>query len=266
VHIDTSLQIEQQKVPAQADRVRVALAKYAFRSTSSYARKEFKRAWLMDMNLIYKVSNGCKNIAEVYTKIHSSLWNPHAKRRLQRCLDAIRTFFNDLPGGTPTSVQVIRLRTHLAEAILTGFIAWERSVTHEFDGTRCIRAKERPARAANGAIDVVVRECRPTKIQCAVHTFFSEHQDDFRKIQLSIHRETAPSTELQRTASVIEAANKNPTILCDSKKCSAMSDALIAVDGIKMDHFAANNPREWKTISAALNKPLINPVAPPEEL
>ena len=40
-----------------------------------------------------------------------------------------------------------------------------------------------------------------------------------------------------------------------------MSDALIAVDGLGMDEFAANNPKEWITIAAALGKPLINPVA-----
>src|SRR5438270_5330517 len=81
VHLDTSLQIEQQKVEAKAKRVQDYLAGYIFTSTSSYARKEFKRAWLQDLNLIYKATRDAKQIGDVYSSLQRSLWHPAVHRR-----------------------------------------------------------------------------------------------------------------------------------------------------------------------------------------
>jgi len=109
VHVDTSLQIEQQKVQAQSEPVRRALAAYSFISTSTYALKEFKRAWLQDLNLIYSKSRDCKQIGDVYTAIQRALWHPMAKRRVQtlfRCDQCISGTDPTMPIG----VAVLRLR------------------------------------------------------------------------------------------------------------------------------------------------------------
>src|SRR3954466_3405084 len=126
VHIDTSLQIEQQKIEAKAKPVRVALRAYAIRSTSSYARKEFKRAWLQDLHLIYVKAEGCGTITAVYDAIYTSTWHPQAKRRLARCLDAISAVLSPHPNLT-LAAAVPRLRAHVAEAILGAYEAWARS-------------------------------------------------------------------------------------------------------------------------------------------
>jgi hypothetical protein len=162
----------------------------------------------------------------------------------------------------PLDIAVVRLRSHLAEMILGAYQKWERSVTHEHNGTKCIRATERPTRALDETIDVTVRDCRPTRIQCSVHDFFQEHRGDFAKIEQAVDAlGDHASFELRKTAATIRSASKDPKHLCDNKNCRQMSDAIIAVDGIAMDHFAANNPKEWKTLASALGKPLMNPVA-----
>ena len=93
-----------------------------------------------------------------------------------------------------------------------------------------------------------------------MHKFFSVNVRSFAAIAEAIDNSEMPSSELRRIAQTIRAASKDSKHLCDDKNCTGMADALIAVDGIKMNDFAANNPREWTTIAAALNKPLVNPV------
>src|SRR5260221_7553476 len=105
VHIDTSLLIEQQKVESKAAPVLAAIAGYVFSSTSTYARKEFKRAWLKDLGLIYKLCDGCQTIADLYDKVRQSTNHPAAKRRRERCLDAIYAFLSTLdPNKTSLSL------------------------------------------------------------------------------------------------------------------------------------------------------------------
>ncbi len=260
VHIDTSLQIELQKSHNNANPVRAALSKYVFSSTSTYARKEFKRGWLQDLALIYKLCDRCKSVPELYDQVQSATNHPMAQRRRSRCLDAIFAFLSTLDSQKTTlEVALTRLRAHLGEAILGAYVKWDRTVTHQYDGTGCARSSERPSRASNGAIDVTVRECKQNKIQCSVHSFFDRNRDSFQKISDSVSPDS--SKELQDTKRIIASAMQNSTVLCDSGKCSGMSEALIAVDGLQSSHFAANNDKEWVTISNALGKPLINPVS-----
>ncbi|MCH8218412.1 MAG: hypothetical protein IH892_16765 [Planctomycetes bacterium] len=54
--------------------------------------------------------------------------------------------------------------------------------------------------------------------------------------------------------------DQDPKFLCDSKNCSAIGDAIIAVDGKQTDCFAANNDKEWQFLAKTLSKKLINPV------
>lgn len=262
VHVDTSLLIEQLKEDKKSKPVKDALAKYVFKSTSTYARKEFKQAWLQDLGWLYKVSRECDRIEEVYDRITKSFWLEVAKRRLSRCMDAMKAFMSRQSPNLPLGAVMAKLRSSLAEMILGGVQAWERNVTHEYTGTRCVRAIERPIRAEDESIDVTVKRCKQAKIQCTVHEFFESNQHHFDAIDKAITAQgAAASKELSKTSKTIQLAMKNPKVLCDIKNCSAMGDAIIAVDGVKTDHFAANNPKEWDTIAGALGKPLHNPVA-----
>jgi hypothetical protein len=57
----------------------------------------------------------------------------------------------------------------------------------------------------------------------------------------------------------IGEAQQSPEHLCDDRHCCRVADALIAVDGIKLEVFAANNPAEWELLARILDKQLINP-------
>jgi len=136
----------------------------------------------------------------------------------------------------------------------------ERSVDHEFDGTGCVRAKDREVRRQGENFDVAIPVCKPGKISCLIEDFFVNNQEAFLAIKAQIDSTDQASSELQNTSKFIDMAVDDPSVLCDSKVCSKISDAIIAVDGIRMDCFVANNPREWEIIAEALDKKLVNPV------
>lgn len=265
VQIDTSLIIEQQKSEAEAAPVRDALSGYVFRASSTYARKEFKRAWLQDLALLNKLARESADIGELLRKVETSVGLPVARRRRSRCVSAISAFLSAnsaASGDLPLNVLMARFCAHVREAVLGGYLAFERCVTHLHDGTGCVRSAERPSLAPDGSLDVRVRQCKRTSVRCVVHQFFTARRRAFETIEEHITKlGDAASPELQKTARTIRTAAIDPQHLCASENCSAMSDALIAVDGLAMDVFAANNPREWTALAAALGKPLINPVA-----
>lgn len=265
VQVDTSLIIEQQKSEGEAAPVRAALSRYLFRGSSTYARKEFKRAWLQDLALLNRLAKDSADIGELLRRIETSVGLPAARRRRSRCVSAISAFLSAQSTGSadlPLHVLMTRFRAHIREAVLGGFLAFERCITHLHDGTGCVRSAERPSLAPDGSLDVVVRQCKRTSIKCTVHQFFMANREAFAKIEKHIRSlGDVASLELQKTAGTIRIAETDPQHLCASENCSAMSDALIAVDGLKMDDFAANNPREWTALASALGKPLVNPVA-----
>ncbi len=85
-------------------------------------------------------------------------------------------------------------------------------------------------------------------------------KEHFLAIKQAIEKGSNVSDELKRTKEIIEEAQKNPRHLCDDHICTKLGDALIAIDGLDMDYFAANNDKEWVLLSNVLGKHLVNPV------
>jgi hypothetical protein len=156
---------------------------------------------------------------------------------------------------------MLRLREFLVYGMTQAHVAWGRSVHHEFNGTGCVRAQERPARAANENIIFSLPRCRPGKINCKIHEFYAANADHFKKIvdKVATIGDSA-STQLKRAADGVTAAAANPKQLCDDRRCAEIGDLLIAVDGIDLPRYGANNDADWRPISEALGKILINPV------
>lgn len=135
-----------------------------------------------------------------------------------------------------------------------------RIVTSYFVGTGCIRAEEPIAFDEKGSCHATIRQCRPSKIHCRIHEFYFDNVEKLKLLRDAIQKPNKPSTELSNTLSVIDRATEDPTCLCDDRVCSKIGDAIAAVDGQQMDHFAANNDREWRLLAAVFGKPLLNPV------
>ena len=98
---------------------------------------------------------------------------------------------------------------------------------------------------------------------CRVHTFFKKHIDVFQRIGIAIEQKKDASEELKGFAEIIRTAIQQPTSLCDDRRCAKLGDAIIAVDGMDMDHFVANNDKEWELLAEAMSKKLVNPVRQP---
>jgi len=264
IHIDTSLQVERCKEPRKKKVVEQALKDFGFTSTSTFAKFEFKCAWLRDLVYIYNASQNRKvnSLGELLAFVNDNLnAHPINRRRVTRCIDAIVNFLSRTPGVVPHGVDIIRFRSHISNAVMGAYSWWEHSVYHEYNGTGCIRACEAPVKLARDSIDMKISRCKPKNIKCNINKFFEEHKENFCAIKAEIEKlGTNASDELQKAKEIIDNAQKNPTYLCDDSICRALGDVLIAIDGIDADCFAANNDKEWSVLAQVLSKELLNPV------
>lgn len=262
VHIDTSLQIERCKARKKAQVVEDRLKDFHFKSTSSYAKLEFKRAWLQRLYYLYSASQNVSRTDELIGYINDKLGShPMHQRKLTTCFQAIESFLSRIDEVLSPKAQLIRLRNHIRNAILGAYVWWDFSITHEYDGTGCVRAAEHPKQLAGERIDVSIPLCKPHNIECTIHEFFEKNKNCFREIRVAIENlGDNASKELKETKRIIDEADNNPEFLCDSRNCPKLGDSLIAVDGLSMDCFAANNDREWQLLSKVLGKKLLNPV------
>lgn len=259
VHIDTTLQIERFKTPARAQKVKLALSDFAFRSTSTYARYEFARTLLRDLAYLYTIAAKARQIGDVLEEVKRSFGvSGGQKNRLLRCIEQISTFLGTRPQKMTVQEEVLRFREHVAFALLHGQRMWDRSVHHQFDGTGCIRAKESPSRAPNEKVVLTLPNCRREKIQCRIHQFFQSRHLAFQTIA-QVAKSSA-SAQLQRAGQAIENAASDPVRLCDNRRCAEIGDAIIAIDGEQVPVLAANNDEDWGPIATALGKKLLNPL------
>jgi hypothetical protein len=262
VHIDTSLQIERCKAPKKADVVERALEPYRFKSTSTYAKLEFKRAWLQRLAYIYAACSDVTRVEELFGYVDDKLSShPGHARQLTTCIQAIVSYLSKIRGQLTPEAQLIRFRSHVRTGIMGAYAWWDSSVTHQYHGTECKRAIEEPKELPDGKIDVTVPQCRRGKMCCGFHIFFKENMREFMKLKQAIEKLGQPvSNQIKGWKDAIEEAERDPLSLQDSKTCKKLSDAIIAIDGLDMECFAANNDKEWIFLSKVFEKELLNPV------
>jgi len=141
-------------------------------------------------------------------------------------------------------------------------VLMSRIVTGYFQGTGCIRAEE-PVEYSprKGVFVATIAQCRPNDIHCRIHQFFAERRADFDKIRRAVEVAGKPSPQLNSTKETIDDASQDARRLCDDRVCKRIGDAIAAVDGRDMEHFAANNDSEWKLLADVMGKKLINPTS-----
>ena len=262
LHLDTSVQVERVKAARKSDPVEKAIAEFRFLATSTYARFEFKKTWLYALGVLHELSRSAARVEEIVGLLDDRFGkNTFQHRKLSTALQAAEKALSKVPDKMPYGLVVARLRAHLRQWLLGAYDAWTRSVTHEYDGTECVRAKDPPRRGPKDTITVMGRACRKGKTGCKIADFFEANKAAFLQIADAIQKAgDAASPELKKSRTVILAAARNPTSLCSTKECQKIGDAIIAIDGLPMECFAANNPRDWPLIASALGKRLINPV------
>lgn len=263
VLVDTSLLIEQLKRNKYAVPVIEALSPYRFKGASSYSKLEFKRAWLQRFAYIHGIcqKSNIKSVSDVLDHINKRLGShPAQNRRLQTCLEMLSHFFELNSKTVSEGAQLARLRAHAKRCAIDGIANFKKLVNEEFNGTKCARAEEAVTENPDGSLNAVISKCKSSNIVCAVHHFFEQNSKWFESIAGYIDTHPDVSDELKRMNEHIKKAMNYPSHLCDDKHCRKLADALIAIDGIKMDIFAANNNAEWKPIAEVLGKELLNPV------
>jgi hypothetical protein len=262
IHLDTSVQIERCKEPRLSQPVENLLKTYSFRSTSSYAKLEFKRSWIRDLAYLHEQCIQLKDWRLVQSKVTSAFSNnPQSGRRLNRCIQAINSFLATLPGNLSLEAANARFLAWLQESIMGWWTWWSRSVHHEFNGTQCARAAEKPTQSQSGHINVVIQTCSPSKISCAVNTFFKDNYSKFDQIASHAESNDSISEELKKSARVIRLAQVDPNSLCNNTECAKVGDAIISIDSGSVGVLGAHNPREWTHLSLVLGRELVDPVS-----
>jgi len=264
VLIDTTLQIEQQKIEPRPEVIRKAVSGFTFRAASTYSRLEAKRSWIQRLAYIHTESKHVATIPQLLDRINSKLGsNLHHHRKLTTAVEAISACMAKLKGNLSDKAQMERLRYVVVDAILSLNTWWDRSVHHEFDGSKCIRARERPTfDTRSETVKAGVARCLPSKIQCDIHNFAVQNMVYFDKVIDAVNNarhEAEKSEELKAAAGVLAKAKEKPERLCDDNICRKVGDCLIAVDGIGMCHFASTNDREWIPLSKIFEKHHVNP-------
>jgi|GEM_PF-2414184 len=264
IHLDTSLQIERCKAERKAKPVAVFLKRFRFSSTSSYAKLEFKRAWLQRLAYLYSLSGEVETVGELNGVLADRLGShPMHKRKLSTCLQAIEAFLKPSSGRISEAAQLARMRAHLRGAVLNAYSWWEASVTHEYNGTGCVRASERPRISGGGKLDVSIPKCQRSAVRCRVLRFLQDNQKHLKAIKAEIDRlGTTASDELKEAKAVLDAFENDPQRVCQDNVCVKLGDILVAIDGVSMECFAANNDKEWGPLARALRKRLLNPLRP----
>ncbi len=263
VLLDTSVQIERFKAARKSKPVEAALRDFRFKATSSYARFEFNRAWLRRLACVYEISKKAKSVHELFGLIDDKYGkHPAHVRWLTTCTQAAEAWLDKVPCPPGVGQDVMRARAHLRRWIFGAHEMWRQSITHEFNGTGCIRANAQPRKAPDGTLDVLGRVCSKKRPSCHIVAFFMANRSEFSTIAQAIKNEgVEASAELKAALDIIAAAEKDPTYLCSSSVCQKLGDILIAIDGLRMETYAAHNPREWPLIAKALGKQLLDPVS-----
>lgn len=264
VLIDTTLQLEQQKIKPRPTVVETALSGFHFRAASSYSRLEAKRAWVQRLAYIHTESKQVDSIPQLLDRITRKLGShPGHRRRLTTSIEAISSYSERLKGSMSGHAAMERFRYLIVDAVLSLNTWWDRSIHHEFDGTKCVRAKEFPTfDLRTETIQAGIARCVRSKIQCNIHNFRSNNAANFEKIIDSVsgcHHGADKSPELVAAAAILEASKVDATHLCDDGVCAKIGDCLITVDGLKMSHFASTNAREWGPLARTFDRVFLNP-------
>jgi hypothetical protein len=262
IHIDTTLQIEAFKRGRHAALLKAALAPFKFRSTSTYVKHEFNRTWIRDCAYLYAKEEKSNSVADLFEAINRSFGSRMGqKNRLTRCLEIMVKFLSQRPNTLTPPQEICRVRSHLANVINNALVQWQRSVHHEFAGTKCWRGDVKAEFNNTGRVNFQLRECKPKLISCDVHGFFDRNKAAFSKIATDVESMgDGASPQLKKAAKRIRLAESDSKDLCNDKHCAEIGDCLIAVDGATIPAYAANNDSDWIPIANSLGKELINPL------
>ncbi len=261
--IDTSLLVELQKERRYAAPVKQSLKHFRFKGISSFSLLEFKWVWPKRAVYLYSIARkeSVTCVRDVMSEVEKKLANhPGSLRMMRTCYQLIMEFL-ERPGFSDVAdFRTLKMfRAHCRRIALYAIYDLIEDATSVLRNTDCVRADEMPKETASGNLDLTITQCRPSDISCRLHEFFSDHLEDFLSVMDAGEKQDA-SPELAEIAKQIKLAKSDPERLCDDRNCRKIGDAIIAIDGIGMGTYVANNDKEWKPIARALGKTLINPV------
>ncbi len=120
VLVDTSLLVEQQKGPERSSPVRRALSQYPFQGATSYAKLEFKRAWLKRLAWLYNSTNreDVGSISLLINLIDQTFGkHPLQRRTYQTLMQALAAFLTPNNDRLTDAERFVRLRAHIKQSL-----------------------------------------------------------------------------------------------------------------------------------------------------
>lgn len=223
--------------------------------TSSYARLEFKRSWMLDLVYLHSLLRRYGEIGKTLLHINRKLTaDVRTQRKLRRTLDHVARFVGSAE-QSPDGIDVDVVLAHIENAIQS---EWTRFELLDFivDGTSCVRAREAPVVKTDGSIDVAVSRCRRDRIHCQVHRHYEKNREAFGRLRANLREIQEPGTvQLKRFLEVLDRAEDDPESLCDDSVCRKIGDPLIASDclsGEPKPSLVSSNRAEYDLVCDAL--------------
>jgi len=117
--------------------------------------------------------------------------------------------------------------------------------------------------SGGGKLDVSIPKCHRNVVRCRILSFLQDNDDHLQAIKAEINRlGSNASEELRKAKAVFFAVADTPEKVCQDDSCVRLGDILVAIDGVDIESFGANNDKEWVPLARALRKHLVNPLRP----
>ena len=217
--LDTSIHLSRFKHDEIRKLIRDVLARFRLRGTASYTKLEFGRALLSE---VWWVLDRLRKEGSL-DRLHHYMTNvlPANRRKKLWFQNLLARYFNE-PDATARAIAALETLLTLGTAFV------DNTVEDVRDGIACPWADQMGTQRRWQS-----PRCQSKTSRCRLPAFFGEHKELFLGIRKAIRDLPAgrldERPQLARFAEIIERAAEDPEYLRSHSVCTALGDAIIAV-------------------------------------
>jgi len=263
--LDTSIQISKRiSQKNEVDRIKSVEKGFDLIVSSSYVLLEFKKSFIQDCIWLHRNLRELKSFGLVHYRLSALGAHIGHNRKRSTVSAVLASYFISNKNESSLDKDIAESVEVFLENVLDDIIDnFKESCDHISDEIHCVRAFEQPKQLRNGSFQARVADCKATKINCKLNTFFEKNKNNFKKIHNFIRENKSDQkkpSELNRIATAIEIGLDDSKQLCETRHCSSLGDALVAVEAVHYKNLITKDIDQSEVICEAidLNSILIN--------
>lgn len=263
IYLETTIQIlrhfHHPDARAEANKI---IKQFPMALSSTYVRMEYFHSIIRDLIYLYDISKRINNFGEIHYRIEKL--PPIQRRKLNRALEGIATFFNDI--GSDTSDIAEKFQSWLRQTIDDALECFNESVDYICDDTGCAKAITPPQK--NGDTYLPFERCKVSNKQCKIDDFFKTHLNEFKLILEMLKKMPLEDKddELRKMEGVLEKALNYPQNMLDFQNCRKCGDAIISIECPAKAALVTLNTKHHQLLNSVIGKQVIGFTAEPKKL